>query len=132
MQSTATYDTFQIQCSGVIQWWACSSLVYALFPAEAGCEGYVAFLSGRFGLAVSVWVVSVTGYFGLAVSVSEHFGRGISVHKELIIYVHPNDYIGKWKNTLTGVIPSGDSNGWPGWAMASRLTVGSWIMFVVF
>ena len=54
--------------------------MYALFPAEAGCEGYVAFLSGRFGLAVSV---------------SGHFGRDISVHKELIIYVHPNDYIGK-------------------------------------
>jgi len=33
---------------------------------------------------------------------------------------------------LAGVITSGDSKGWLGWAMAPRLTVGSWITFVVF
>jgi len=42
-------------------------------------------------LAVSVWAVTVTGYLGLAVSVWGHFGRNISVHKELIIFVHLND-----------------------------------------
>jgi len=28
----------QIHCSGVMQWWACSSLMSAPLPAEAGCQ----------------------------------------------------------------------------------------------
>jgi len=71
-------------------------------------------LVAALALTVSVWAVSVTGYFGLAVSVSGHLGRDISAHKELIIFVYPNDYIGKRKITLDSVIPSGDSKGWPG------------------
>ena len=50
--------------------------------------------SGRFGQAVSDWAVSVTGHFGLALSVWGHFGRNISVHKQAIIFVYLNDYIG--------------------------------------
>jgi len=60
--------------------------------------------SGRFGLAVSVWAVSVwavsvrpiqSGRFGLAVSVTGHFGRDVSVHKELMKFVNVNGYLGR-------------------------------------
>jgi len=35
---TLTLHNSQIHRSGVIQWWACSSLTSAYLPAEAGCE----------------------------------------------------------------------------------------------
>jgi len=35
---TLTLHKSQVHCTGVTQWWACSSLVPALFSAEAGCE----------------------------------------------------------------------------------------------
>jgi len=56
--------------------------------------------SGRFGLAVSVWAVSVTGHFSLAISVWGHFGHDISAHKQLTSFVYWNDYIGRWNVTL--------------------------------
>ena len=72
-------------------------------------NGYTTFRSGsipsgRFGLAVSVWAVSVwavsvwpiqSGRFGLAVSVTGHFGRDVSVHKELMKFVNVNGYLGR-------------------------------------
>jgi len=60
--------------------------------------------SGGFGQAVSIWAVSVTEHFGLDVSVWVHFGRRISVHKQLIIIVYLNYYIGRRNVTLAGVI----------------------------
>ena len=33
------YDTHTVRCSGVMQWWACSSVMSAL-PAEAGCKTF--------------------------------------------------------------------------------------------
>jgi len=42
--------------------------------------------------------------FGLAVSVWGHFGRDISVHKQLIALVYLNDYIDRRNVTLAGVI----------------------------
>jgi len=55
-------------------------------------HGYTTFRSGRFGLsrfglANSVWPIR-SGRFGLAVSVTGHFGRDISVHKELMKFVN--------------------------------------------
>jgi len=34
-----------------------------------------------------------------------HFGRDISVHKQLITFVYLNDYIGRRNVTLVGVTP---------------------------
>jgi len=42
--------------------------------------------------SVLVWPVTVTGHFGMAVSVMGHFGHDISVHKQLITFVHLNVY----------------------------------------
>ena len=62
---------------------------------------------GSFGLAVSVWPIRSepfrsesfwSGRFGLAVSVMAHFGRDISVHKELmkfVKFVDVNEYPGR-------------------------------------
>ena len=36
--TTLTLHKSQVHCSGVMQWWACSSLVPAFLPAEAGCQ----------------------------------------------------------------------------------------------
>jgi len=44
--------------------------------------------------------------FSQAVSVWDHFGRDISLHKQLIIFVNLNDYIGRRNVTLAGVIPT--------------------------
>jgi len=35
---TLTLYKSQVHCSGVVQWWACSSLLSAPLPAEAGWE----------------------------------------------------------------------------------------------
>jgi len=35
---TLTLNKSQLHCSGVMQWWARSSLMSAPLPAEAGCE----------------------------------------------------------------------------------------------
>ena len=109
------------------------------------------FRSGRFGLTVSVWAVSVCG----------HFGHGISVHKQLIAFVHLNDYIGRRNVMLAGVIPTPFEESWLRLNLNCNyefevivfenvdndlicllmitkilcscwLTVGSWIMFVFF
>jgi len=37
-EMTPTQHKGQFPCSGVIPWWACSSLMSAPLPAEAGCE----------------------------------------------------------------------------------------------
>jgi len=103
-------------------------------------DGYSTFWSGRFGqveaLAVSVKLfrsrdISVW-LFRLWGRMWGHFSREISVHKQLLIFVYLNDYIGRRNVKLAGVMTSCNSKGWPGWAMAPRLTVGSWIMLVVF
>ena len=44
--------------------------------------------SGRFSQGVSVRAISITGHFRLAISVWRDFGRDISVHKQLITFVH--------------------------------------------
>jgi len=49
------------------------------------------------------------GHFGLALSVWGHFDRNISVHKQVIIFVYLNDYIGdtgRRNVTLAGVVPT--------------------------
>ena len=68
--------------------------------------------SGRFGLADSVWPFRSepfrseqfrsepfrSGRFGLAVLVTRHFGRDISVHKELmkfVKFVNAKEYLGR-------------------------------------
>jgi len=56
--------------------------------------------------AVSVWAVSVAGHSGLTIPVWGHFGHDISVHKQLITFVYLNDYIGRRNVTLAGVIPT--------------------------
>jgi len=35
---THTMQETQVHCSGVVQWWAYSSLMSASLPAEAGCK----------------------------------------------------------------------------------------------
>ena len=60
------------------------------------------------GIRISTLTTSKPGtrLFGQAVLVTGYFGRDISVHKQLIIFVYLNDYIG-WRNvTLAGVIPT--------------------------
>ena len=60
----------------------------SLFADMVGDLSVWPFRCGRFGLADSVWAVSVTGHFGLAVSVCGHFCHDISVHKQLITFVY--------------------------------------------
>jgi len=37
---TLTLHKSQVHCSDVMQWWACSSLISAPLPAEAGCKTF--------------------------------------------------------------------------------------------
>jgi len=37
---TPTLHKSQVRCSGVIQWWTCSSLISGALPAEAGCPSW--------------------------------------------------------------------------------------------
>jgi len=46
------------------------------------------------------------GPFGQAASVWGHFGRNISVHKQLIIFIYLSDYTGRQNFTLAAVIPT--------------------------
>jgi len=60
---------------------------YSVWPIRSGRFGLSCFGLSRFGLS----------RFGLAVSVTGHFGRDISVHKELmklVKFVNVNEYLG--------------------------------------
>ena len=45
---TLTLRKSRVHCCGVMQFWACSSLMSATFPAEAGCETWVQIWKQRF------------------------------------------------------------------------------------
>jgi len=118
-----------LQCKHSQFGWLCKGCVFVCIAL-----GYATFLSGWFGQADWVWPFRSGLFLSRDISVWLFRSRDILVATFLYIknLLYPNDYLGKRKITLASVIHSGDSDGWPGWVMVSRLTVGSWIMFVVF